>query len=446
MLKLMIKSKIIVSICAGALLGSTLLVPVSSAFAEGTWQQGGLTTNNVSSSTAKTQQNISMALNIYGAVMNAAAALVAWFPITIPGLIFCKIPNPPYIFLCLTPLMSGYTGWGFNTDFMGIALDAMLLHDAMNKKAVWSEDPKDLQAQVRQIGSKEDLEGECEGEEEECNETSATLDGTEVHIQALKNVGLEALEDVAGSILITITELIGAGPTIQEGFGTELAGIDVSQSAGVKMSDGTIISYHSLGAQNNGSNNNTNNGTNNNNTNNNGTNNNGTNNNNTNNNGTNNNGTNNNTTNNNGTNNNTTNNNGNGTTNTTNTNASTATIQTANGTVSLASLQNSAAATKKDRTDQELKDISDRKLAHLQLTGTAGVARADLAAVVARSEKDAFDRLSSYVGSGNGLIANIKVLAGLDLTLAQRINLLNMLQGQQVANEAAMALQFVETE
>ena len=82
-----------------------------------------------------------------------------------------------------------------------------------------------------------------------------------------------------------------------------------------------------------------------------------------------------------------------------------------------------------------------RKSGHLQLTGTAGVARADLGTTVAEAERDQYGRLSSYVGSGKGLVANIKVMCGLDLTLAQRLNLLNMLYGQQAANEAASALQ-----
>ena len=64
--------------------------------------------------------------------------------------------------------------------------------------------------------------------------------------------------------------------------------------------------------------------------------------------------------------------------------------------------------------------------------------------VVAGAERDQYGRLSSYVGSGKGLVANVKVLCGLDLTLAQRLNLLNMLYGQQAANEAAAALQQLE--
>ena len=85
-----------------------------------------------------------------------------------------------------------------------------------------------------------------------------------------------------------------------------------------------------------------------------------------------------------------------------------------------------------------------RKLGHLQLTGTAGVARSDLGITVAVAEQKMFDKLKEYVGSGGSLTANVKVLCGLDLTLAQRLNLLNMLYGQQAANEAASALQLLE--
>ena len=354
-------SKTIKGLCAGALLGSTVMMPLSSLHAEGTWQQGGLATNNVSTGTAKTQQAISTGLAIYGTLMNVAATAVAFAPITIPGLIFCK---DGVIFLCLTPLMTGYTGWGFNTDAFGIATDALALHDAMTKKAVWSEDPGEYQAQIRQIGSAADLEQECEGGEEGCNATNATLDGTEVHIKTLKNVGLEALEDVAGSVLTTPGELIGAAPVIQQGLGSEVEGIDVSQSAGKKTASGVILWSDYFPD---------------------------------------------------------------------------ATDNTTSGGTRTTMVQ------KPEKTEKEIKAADDRKLAHLQLTGTAGVARADMGATVARSEKAAFDRLSSYVGSGDGLIANIKVLTGLDLTLSQRLNMLNMLQGQQVANEAASALQFVET-
>jgi len=356
-------NKTIKTLCAGALLSTTMLMPVSSAWAEGTWQQGGLATNNVSSGTAKTQENISKGLAIYGIAMNGAATIAAFIPFVIPMLVCDKvIPVPKCVFFPA----SGATGWGLNIDAFGAATDAMALYDAHTKKAVWSEDPGEYTAQIRQIGSAADLEQECEGDEEgECNATNATLDKTEVHIKTLKNVGLEAIEDVAGSVLKTAAELISAGPYIQQGFGSEVEGIDVTQSVGKKTSSGTILWSDYLPDEKDNT-----------------------------------------------------------------TNGGTRTTTTV----------------KKERTEVELKDVKDRKLAHLQLTGTAGVARADMGATVARSEKAAFDRLSSYVGSGDGLIANIKVLTGLDLTLAQRVNTLNMLQGQQVANEAASALQFVETE
>ena len=78
------------------------------------------------------------------------------------------------------------------------------------------------------------------------------------------------------------------------------------------------------------------------------------------------------------------------------------------------------------------------------MTGTAGVARADLGTTVAVASQKQNDSLASHIGSGNGVIANIKILAGLDLALAQRLNLLNMIYGQQAANEAAIELQHLE--
>ncbi len=356
-------NKTLTVLCAGALLSTTMLMPVSSAWAEGTWQKGGLATNQVSGGTAKAQKTITDVLAYWGLLSNSILFATSWIPIHfLPGIVCTWATIIP---ACRAYLAGGSTQHGLNIDVAGAALDGVLLYDAMHKKAVWSEDIPNLEAQIRQIGSAADLEQECEDDEEgSCNATNATLDKTEVYIKTLKNVGLEAIEDVAGSILKTPTELISAGPYIQEGFGSEVEGIDVSKSVGKKTSSGTILWSDYLPDEND---NTTNNGT------------------------------------------------------------------------------RTTTAVKKERTETELNDIKDRKLAHLQLTGTAGVARADMGATVARSEKAAFDRLSSYVGSGDGLIANIKVLTGLDLTLSQRLNTLNMLQGQQVANDAASALQFVET-
>lgn len=359
-------SKTIKGLCVGALLGSTVIMPLSRLHAEETWQQGGLATNNVSKGTAKAQESISIALAALGLASNVATFIASHNIVTWVSSVTSK-GAPPIIPPQTATIFTGDIVWGtfgFNTDLMGAALDGMLLNDAMTKKAVWSEDIPELQAQIRQMGSAADLEQECEGGEEGCNATNVTLDGTEVHIKTLKNVGLEALEDVAGSVLTTPGELIGAAPVIQQGFGSEVAGIDVSQSAGKKTASGVILwsDY----------------------------------------------------------------------------------FPDANDTTTSGGTRTSMVQ-KPEKTEKEIKAADDRKLAHLQLTGTAGVARADLGATVARSEKAAFDRLSSYVGSGDGLIANIKVLTGLDLTLSQRLNMLNMLQGQQVANEAANALQFVET-
>lgn len=322
--------------CASLLMGATLLTPVSGALAEeegGTWLQGGQATNQPSKKAAEIQKQYTRIAQTAGIIFNTIALIT------------------PY--------------WAINVDFFGITLDAMLLHDAKHRKAKWGEEiPPELQAAIRQIGDRSDLEGECEGDAEgTCNEVNATLDETEVHVLTLKNVGLEALEDVSGSLLITPEQLISAAPVIQEGFGTKTQN-DLNASVKKNPSSGVIYwnDYVSDPGQ----------------------------------------------------------------------------EETKKGTRQAAGGQTVAV------TEEERKNWGQRKLAHLQLSGTAGVARADMGATVAASERANFERLSSYVGSGAGVIANIKVLCGLDLTLAQRLNMLNMLYGQQAVNEAASALQLVD--
>jgi len=322
-----------------------------------TWQQGGLSTNQVSSGNAKAQEVMTKALAAMGLISNVWTFLAAMTPFAIvDGVAVPGKPPRTGFFAAGTA-----TTWGLNFDLMGAALDAVLLNDAMHKKAVLSEPIKELEATTRQIGSRADLEAECEESEEgeTCNEVNATLDGTEVYISTLKNVGLEALEDVAGSVLKTPAELIGAGRVIQTGFGSE----DENYS-GSSTTSSTNINW---------------------------------------------------------------------------TNA----ITDFPDPITLSS-GGTTTQKKVTHSEADLEKIRLRRQAHYQFMGTAGVARADLGASVARSERAAFDRLSKYVGSGAGLVANIKVLSGLDLTLTQRLNLLNMLQGQQVSNDAAAALQYVE--
>jgi len=327
-------------IILGTLLAGTIIsTPIVDAFAfmsDGggkTWQQGGLSTNSVSSGVADTQKKIAQTSAYIGAAASTASFIVSWFPWSHASTCLVNAESEePYT---ATAVTDGVTYHGLNTDFLGAAVDGWAIADAYNKQAGLSEEPGELQAAVRNIAEREDLEGECEGDAiDTCNEVSAKLDGTEVHVSTLKNVGLEALQEVSGSLLITPEDLTGAASTIQTGFGT------ASASAGVP------------------------------------------------------------------------------------------TTGTNGGEVS------------SGLTDEASQAITKRKTAHLQYTGTAGVARADLGSVVAESEKE--QELSEYVGSGGGVVANIKVLCGLDLTLAQRLNLLNMLYGQQAANEAAAALQRLE--
>jgi len=84
-----------------------------------------------------------------------------------------------------------------------------------------------------------------------------------------------------------------------------------------------------------------------------------------------------------------------------------------------------------------------RREAHLQKVATAGAARAHLMKVVVKGEAAASEEMAKLVGKGNGLVANIKLVTAFDLALAQRLNTLNMVLGQLVANEAAAALQQV---
>lgn len=95
-------------------------------------------------------------------------------------------------------------------------------------------------------------------------------------------------------------------------------------------------------------------------------------------------------------------------------------------------------------TDEQRSEYIKRRTAHLQYTGTAGATRADMSTGLVAAGRADEETLFSYIGAGETLIGNTKVLAGLDLILAQRLNLFNMLQGQQTANEAAIALQFVQ--
>ena len=96
-------------------------------------------------------------------------------------------------------------------------------------------------------------------------------------------------------------------------------------------------------------------------------------------------------------------------------------------------------------TETELSDVQkNRREVHLQKTATAGIARSYLMRVVATSQRLFADTMKRYVGSGKSESANIKVLTGLDLGLSQRLNTLNMVQGQQVANEAADALRSIK--
>lgn len=358
------------------------------------WQQGGLATNQTDSKgTAAAQKALSVVMAGAGIISNGMIFAQRFFPLVFPSIVCSEATIIP---VCLPFPFSGADSWYFNFDLVGLALDAVQLNDAHSKKAQWSEDIPELQAQIRNIGSLGSIEAECEEIQKSggtggffCNLVSATLDGTEVHVSTLKNVGLEALEDVAGSILKTPEELIGANYTIATGFGTQTALSQATTTTGTNTNSSTNSNSSILwsnyvtdyGTSMNG--------------------------------------------------------------------ASSGSSGSGGASNGSGAANGSGASYSTDPSDQmteeEKKKADFRRKVHIQMVGTAGVARADLASSLAASEKAQFERLSTYIGSGGGsVVANAKVLVSLDLTLAQRLNLLNMVQGQQVANEAASALQMIE--
>ncbi len=337
------------------------------------WQQGGLATNQVSSGTAKAQKALSQGLAAWGFITGVTSFVQAHFSISKPGVVVTPEGEPtPYVF-------TGSDTFGLNWDVAGASLDIVQLNDARTKEAQWSKDIPELQSQIRHIGSLGSIESECEKIKESggtggffCNMVSATLDETEVHVSTLKNVGLEALEDVAESPLTQAEELIGANPVIQAGFGTKTAELQEITTDTNKTSNSSVVwsgYITDFGSS----------------------------------------------------------------------------MQSAFSDYSVFGGSFNSSDPSDQMTEEEKRKADFRRKAHIQMVGTAGVARADLASSLAASEKAQFDRLSTYIGSGGGsVVANTKVLVSLDLTLAQRLNLLNMVQGQQVANEAASALQMVE--
>lgn len=358
--KLLMTALLLCSVSSG------VMVAVAEEGEEGeVWQQGGLATNQVSSGMAQTQQSLSVATAMIGTISNSLIVTRRFFPETYASLV-CTPPPPAGTGNCMGYNFSGMQPFYFNSDFAGLSLDAMQLYDAHTRKAQWSDDIPELQATVRQIGGLGDIEAECENIKKSgrtggfyCNMVSATLDGTEVHASTLKNVGLEALEDVDGTAFTKIEELLRANPTIQTGFGSKTSFEQSTQNGSTILWSNYITDYGASG-------------------------------------------------------------NKDGSTDDGNSGAN-------------------------EPTEAERQKINLRRNAHIQLVGTAGVARADLASSIAASERAQFGRLSTYIGSAGGsIVANAKVLVSLDLTLAQRLNLLNMVQGQQVANEAASALQMLE--
>ncbi len=341
-----------------ALLMSTVLLSATKGVAkdqEGVvWQQGGLSTNQLSSTgnaAAETQKAFSLvaaAASLYANTQLAVMSMVvsikpsvitAFGPTMIPPL---AGPLPP---VPMAYVLSGPITHGWNTDIPGVAIDALSYYDATDRKARWSDETREEEAVTRNMGGGEFMKATCwkEGDKENpkvvCDNDKATLAETNLHVATLENAGLEALEDVSETVLKKPEELVAATPYIQQGFN------GMADVAEKDLPNG--MSYDEYMAA----------------------------------------------------------------------------VRSANA--------------------DDFAKIDKRRKAHLQYTGITGVARADLGATVAKAEKNRHKDMQDFVGTGDGPIANAKVLSSLTLAVAQRLNVLNMLQGQQTANEAAAALQLV---
>ena len=96
---------------------------------------------------------------------------------------------------------------------------------------------------------------------------------------------------------------------------------------------------------------------------------------------------------------------------------------------------------------QEQKDLHrKRRIINKQKTALTGVAKAELlqSASATDNSKKRMEQLESFVGRGESLMAQVKILGGLELELGGRLNLLDAVQSNTLAVDAASALLHVK--
>ena len=96
---------------------------------------------------------------------------------------------------------------------------------------------------------------------------------------------------------------------------------------------------------------------------------------------------------------------------------------------------------------QEQKELQrKRRIINKQKTALTGVAKAELlqSASAMDNSKKRISQLESFVGRGESLLGQVKILAGLELELGGRLNLLDAVQANTLAVDAAAALLHVE--
>lgn len=97
-----------------------------------------------------------------------------------------------------------------------------------------------------------------------------------------------------------------------------------------------------------------------------------------------------------------------------------------------------------DLTQSYLAEVSTKQTQNEQYFGTAGVARSELALkAVQQGIVDDNGGVAGLVGTGKNTTAAMKIVALMNLELAQRLNLGNMLQGSTLTVEAARAFKKV---
>ena len=96
-------------------------------------------------------------------------------------------------------------------------------------------------------------------------------------------------------------------------------------------------------------------------------------------------------------------------------------------------------------TDADQQIYRERRRLHKQKTALTGVTKAELfqSASATDNSEARIEQLKSYVGKGESLVAQVKIMAGLELELAGRLNTLNAVQANTLAVDAAAALEYV---